>query len=62
MSVDIERRVILCSIHGAAYEPTDGRCVGGPCCTGRLSAIRTEEHDGQVFWYPTDKVQPVPAL
>ncbi len=57
--LDMEQRYILCSIHGAAYEPTDGRCVGGPCGRGRLTAIRTEEHDGHVYWYPSRDIQPV---
>ncbi len=57
--LDMEKRVILCSIHGAAYEPTDGRCVGGPCGRGRLTAIRTEERDGQVYWYPSRDIRPL---
>ncbi len=51
--LDIERRFILCSIHGAAYEPADGRCVGGPCGRGRLTALRVEEREGEVYWYPS---------
>ena len=58
--LDADRRWILCSIHGAAYEPADGRCVGGPCGRGRLMTILTEERDGQVYWYPSRDVQPVP--
>jgi nitrite reductase/ring-hydroxylating ferredoxin subunit len=33
--LDGDQRFILCSTHGAAYEPLDGRCVGGPCGRGR---------------------------
>ena len=58
--LDLDRRWILCSIHGAAYEPADGRCVGGPCGRGKLMAIATEERDGQVYWYPSRDIQPVP--
>lgn len=58
--LDIDKRVILCSIHGAAYEPRDGRCVGGPCVRGRLTPVRVEERDGQVYWYPSRDIQPVP--
>ena len=58
---DIEKRWILCSIHGAAYEPSDGRCVGGPCGRGRLTPVRVEERDGQVYWYPSSTLQPAPA-
>ncbi len=58
--LDIDRRWILCTIHGAAYEPADGRCVGGPCGRGRLLPVVTEERDGQVYWYPSRDIQPVP--
>lgn len=57
--LDQDKRWIICSIHGATYEPRDGRCVGGPCGRGRLKAIATEERDGQVYWYPSRDLQPV---
>lgn len=56
--LDSERQFILCSIHGAAYEPATGRCAGGPCGRGRLVAIEVEEVDGQVYWYPSRDTQP----
>lgn len=58
--LDSDRRWILCSIHGASYEPRDGRCVGGPCGRGRLTAIRVEEEGAQVYWYPSRDIRPVP--
>lgn len=57
--LDMDKRWILCSIHGAAYEPADGRCVGGPCGRGRLTPIRTEESGGKVYWYPSRDIRPV---
>jgi nitrite reductase/ring-hydroxylating ferredoxin subunit len=57
--LDMDKRWILCSIHGAAYEPADGRCAGGPCGQGRLMAIRAEERAGEVYWYPSADIQPV---
>ncbi|MCR5867005.1 Rieske 2Fe-2S domain-containing protein [Aquincola sp. J276] len=57
--LDMDKRWILCSIHGAAYEPADGHCVGGPCGRGRLTPIRTEESDGKVYWYPSRDIRPV---
>jgi nitrite reductase/ring-hydroxylating ferredoxin subunit len=57
--LDSDRRWIICSIHGATYEPSDGRCVGGPCGRGRLAAVRVEERDGQVYWYPSRDIRPV---
>ena len=59
--LDADREFILCSIHGASYNPLDGRCVGGPCGRGRLTALRVEERDQQVYWYPPPDTQPAPV-
>ena len=32
--LDMDRRWIICSIHGATYEPADGYCIAGPCRGG----------------------------
>jgi nitrite reductase/ring-hydroxylating ferredoxin subunit len=58
--LDADKRFIICSIHGATYEPSDGRCVGGPCGRGRLTAIRVVERSGEVYWYPSSAIQPAP--
>ena len=57
--LDSDRRFILCSTHGAAYEPLGGRCVAGPCGRGRLTALQVTERDGQVYWYPSTDIRPV---
>ena len=57
---DIEKRFILCSIHGASYAPENGRCVGGPCGRGSLTAVPVAERDGQVYWYASRDIAPVP--
>ena len=57
--LDLDRRWILCSIHGASYEPADGHCVGGPCGRGRLTALVVHEEAGQVYWYPSRDIKPV---
>ena len=59
--LDADKSVILCATHGAAYEPLSGRCVGGPCGRGRLTAIDTVERDGQVYWYPSRDTTPAAA-
>lgn len=56
--LDSDRRWIVCSIHGATYEPADGRCVGGPCGRGRLVPLAVDESHGQVYWYPSHDIQP----
>lgn len=57
--LDADRRWIICAVHGATYEPADGRCVGGPCGRARLQAIRVEERDGEVYWYPSPPIEPL---
>ena len=56
--LDTAKEYILCANHGAAYEPHTGRCAGGPCGRGKLTAIETFERDGQVYWYPSQDTQP----
>jgi len=56
--LDGERRWIICSVHGATYDPASGRCVGGPGGRGRLAAVETVERDGQVYWYPSRDIRP----
>jgi nitrite reductase/ring-hydroxylating ferredoxin subunit len=58
--LDSDRRFILCSTHGAAYEPIGGRCVAGPCGRGKLTAVEVAELGGQVYWYPSRDIRPVP--
>ena len=58
--LDADRRYIVCSIHGASYEPADGRCAGGPCGRGRLTALIVREEGGAVYWYPNELIRPVP--
>ena len=58
--LDADRRWIVCALHGAAYEPAGGRCVGGPCGRGRLTPVDVGERDGQVYWYPSRDIRPVP--
>jgi nitrite reductase/ring-hydroxylating ferredoxin subunit len=59
--LDADRQFILCSIHGAAYEPASGRCLGGPCGRGRLTELRLQEESGKVYWYPSRDTQPIDA-
>jgi len=52
---------LMCATHGALYEPTTGRCAGGPCRGGKLHPVTVTEHDNQLFWEPDDYVRPVRA-
>jgi nitrite reductase/ring-hydroxylating ferredoxin subunit len=57
--LDDSGRWIICSIHGAAYEPSSGHCVSGPCRGARLQPIEVAERDGEVCWYPSRHLGPV---
>lgn len=56
---DLDRRFLICAVHGALYDPPTGLCVSGPCPGARLQALRVAEVDGQVCWYPDERFQPV---
>jgi nitrite reductase/ring-hydroxylating ferredoxin subunit len=46
---------LLCSVHGAAYDPSSGRCLGGPCAgRGHLEPIAVMEREGAV-WVAADR-------
>jgi nitrite reductase/ring-hydroxylating ferredoxin subunit len=50
--LDQDKRWIICSIHGAVYEPANGQCVSGPCRGANLRPLHVTEQDGQVWWWP----------
>ena len=56
--LDAARTVIVCALHGAEYDPADGRCVGGPCGGARLVALAVEERPDGVYWYPSRDTLP----
>jgi nitrite reductase/ring-hydroxylating ferredoxin subunit len=39
---------LICSTHGALFEPGSGRCVAGPCRGASLEPLGVAERDGQV--------------
>lgn len=47
---DLDGRDLLCSTHGAVYEASSGRCLGGPCNGSPLVKLRIEERGGMVYF------------
>jgi nitrite reductase/ring-hydroxylating ferredoxin subunit len=46
---DADRAHLVCSAHGAVYEPDTGRCVGGPCAGAALVPVPVRERgDGAI--------------
>ena len=40
---------LVCSTHGAMFEPSSGYCVAGPCRGASLDALEVLERDGQIL-------------
>ena len=40
---------LVCSTHGALFEPATGICVAGPCRGASLERLQVREQGGQVF-------------
>ena len=57
--LDADKRFIVCSIHGATYEPSNGVCIAGPCVRARLMAVEVRELDQHVYWYPSRDIAPL---
>ena len=56
--LDGDKQYIMCSIHGAVYDPKTGRCVTGMCGRMGLTKLRVEEREQQVYWYPSRDTKP----
>ena len=46
---DPSGRYLVCSSHGARYQPGDGLCVSGPCEGSHLRALPIEVQESEVF-------------
>ena len=47
---DSDGRDLLCSTHGAAYDPRSGRCLGGPCNRTPLVKLLVAERGGMIYF------------
>jgi nitrite reductase/ring-hydroxylating ferredoxin subunit len=46
---DVAGLYLVCSTHGALFEPGSGLCVAGPCRGASLQPIAIRERDGDVY-------------
>lgn len=46
---DVAGVYLVCSTHGAIFEPKTGLCVAGPCRGASLEPLAIREQGGQVF-------------
>ena len=40
---------LICTTHGATYEPATGHCIMGPCKGQALNALSVTEQDGGIY-------------
>jgi nitrite reductase/ring-hydroxylating ferredoxin subunit len=53
---------LICSTHGALYDPATGSCRGGACLGhGGLRALSIVARDGSVYWMPDTQARPLPT-
>lgn len=45
---DVTGQHLVCSMHGALYQPDSGLCVAGPCRGAKLIPVPVCESDGEV--------------
>jgi nitrite reductase/ring-hydroxylating ferredoxin subunit len=46
---DDSRLYLICSTHGALYDPASGRCVGGRCAGRGLKPLPVVEREGLIY-------------
>lgn len=46
---DLSKLYLICSTHGATYEPDSGKCVLGPCRGKKLIALPVGERGGEII-------------
>jgi nitrite reductase/ring-hydroxylating ferredoxin subunit len=46
---DLAQLYLVCSTHGALFEPGNGFCVAGPCRGASLEPLDVRERNGQVI-------------
>jgi nitrite reductase/ring-hydroxylating ferredoxin subunit len=51
---DLTRLYLICSTHGALYDPATGRCISGRCAGRGLIALALTEHDGHLYLTESD--------
>ena len=46
---DDTRLYLICSTHGALYDPVNGRCISGRCAGRGLVPLAVSEHNGHIY-------------
>jgi len=49
---DYSQRYLACSVHGALFQPDDGKCIYGPCVGQSLVAVELIIENDSIFIDP----------
>lgn len=47
--LDMDGYFVICSTHGALFQPHDGLCVRGPCVGASLATVSVIETDSRIW-------------
>ena len=45
----LSKGTLICAVHGASFDQTNGLCIGGPCKGESLRSIAVRVHAGDIF-------------
>jgi nitrite reductase/ring-hydroxylating ferredoxin subunit len=45
----LSKGTLICAVHGASFDQTNGFCIGGPCKGESLRSVALRVHDGDIF-------------
>lgn len=49
---DFSQQYLACSVHGALFQPDDGKCIYGPCVGKFLVSVELVIEDESIFFDP----------
>lgn len=49
---DQTKKLLICSTHGARFDPATGKCISGPCVGQSLKRLKVVARDGELFYQP----------
>jgi nitrite reductase/ring-hydroxylating ferredoxin subunit len=47
---DRDAKLLICTSHGATYEPGNGQCISGPCTGYGLIPLKINERNGDIYY------------
>ncbi len=45
----LDKSALICAVHGASFDPSNGLCIGGPCKGESLRRVAVRVHEDRIF-------------